>query len=483
MYQAASARDGVQGGAWSSAKTATIGSAFILIVTGLNLAWVFARLFVQVPIGANEGWNAIHAARALSGLPLYPAADSFMFNNYPPLSFYIVGAVGVLLGDNIIAGRVLSLLATLAIGVNIGIIVRNLGGTVLYAIFAGCLWLGIVSKSYLLYVGVNDPQLLAFAVMTAGFALFTYAPQRTVYLALAALVMVVAGFIKHNELAMPLACTAWLAWYDRKALLRWLGFSLLFLAIGFAVCLAAYGPAFFHQLMTPRTVSLYNVVSLLGWLQGFVIPMAVWILFVRAARPTAEFRLVSLLLVFGCVAFVVTRIGEGVNINCLFDWIIAACIAAGVLLSRLDQSRLSARFGVVTTEALIVGALCLRLVLLPSGDLIRFVTEPRLLDELLARQAAVRADVAWMAQQRGPAMCDELALCYWSGQTSGYDQFNAGQAFLTGKRSEAELARQITAGAFPLIAAYPGSVLIVPARAAGLTERAGASGSLLFTAP
>lgn len=88
-----------------------------------------------------------------------------------------------------------------------------------------------------------------------------------------------------------------------------------------------------------------------------------------------------------------------------------------------------------------------------------------------------------MAQQRGPAMCDELALCYWSGQTSGYDQFNAGQAFLTGKRSEAQLMRQITAGAFPLIAAYPGSLLIAPARAAGLTERPGASGSLLFTAP
>lgn len=472
--------DGVQ----ATAVVAWSGVLFILAVAALQLAWAFERLPYHVPIGANEGWNAIHAARAMLGAELYPPADAFMFDNYPPLSFYIVGALGLLTGDNIIAGRMASLAATFVIGLNIAVVVRHLGGTRLYGILAGCLWLGIVSKSYLLYVGVNDPQLLGFAVMTAGLAIFTVAPSRTGILALASLVMVASGFIKHNALAIPLACTVWLAWQDRRALLRWLGFSLLFLALGFAACALSYGAAFFEQLLMPRTYSLHNVVSLLGWLQGFIIPLALWIAFVVTTKPDAAFRLVSLLVLFGGVVFVATRIGEGVNINCLFDWIIAVCIAAGVLLSRLDQSRLSARFGVATTAALIVGALCLRLVLLPSSDLMRYLTDPRQHEALRAGDAAFRADVAVMARLPGPALCDELALCYWSGHAAdaSYDQFNAGQAFLTGARSQAELTRRIEAGDFPLIAAYPQSLLVAPARAAGLRERPAATVGFIFWA-
>jgi hypothetical protein len=51
---------------------------------------------LRIPLSYNEGWNAYFdqlAVGAGAG-PLYPAADSLVFNNYPPFSFYLVGAFG-----------------------------------------------------------------------------------------------------------------------------------------------------------------------------------------------------------------------------------------------------------------------------------------------------------------------------------------------------------------------------------------------------
>ena len=78
---------------------------------------------LHVPLGYNEGWNAYLAARAI-GLqdgPLYPPADTLVFNNYPPLSFYLVGLIGRGLagGDVIVAGRVVALASLLASAVGI----------------------------------------------------------------------------------------------------------------------------------------------------------------------------------------------------------------------------------------------------------------------------------------------------------------------------------------------------------------------------
>src|SRR3954451_7227709 len=63
-----------------------------------------------LPLDPNEGWNAYFADAAIHGGVLYPTADALITNNYPPLSFYFVGAVGYLMGDNIFAGRIVALL-------------------------------------------------------------------------------------------------------------------------------------------------------------------------------------------------------------------------------------------------------------------------------------------------------------------------------------------------------------------------------------
>lgn len=52
------------------------------------------RAFSNVEIENNEGWNAYFADAAMGKMPLYPSASQLITNNYPPLSFYIVGSIG-----------------------------------------------------------------------------------------------------------------------------------------------------------------------------------------------------------------------------------------------------------------------------------------------------------------------------------------------------------------------------------------------------
>jgi hypothetical protein len=386
------------------------------------------------------------------------------------------------IGDNIFAGRIISLLAVLVVAANVIQTVRNLGGTAAFGVFAGALWIGILSKSYLLYVGVNDPQLLAHAVMTTGFTIFTASPGQTRYVAAAAFVMVVAGFIKHNQFGMPLAITTWLVQHDRRTLARWIAFSSMFLALGFAICGLVYGTAFFAQLLTPRTYSFYNVIILLGWIQGFVIPLALWVAFVWLAPPQPQFSLISHLLVAGGIVFVVTRSGNGVSINSLLDWVIGASIATGIMLSHLSTSKLSHRHGVAVTSAAIVALLCLRMVVLPSNTTVRLLSDPSIVGNLREHEAAYRSDIAFMRQRPGPTICEDSSLCYWSGHTSLYDPFNAGQAFLTGARNLEALKRNVVAGQYKLLQLFEDSQLLEAARASGFIESYGtADGHIFFT--
>ena len=89
-------------------KLAVLGMA---LFCALGLWRAIATMGLRLPIDPNEGWNAYHAAAAMAGAPLYPGAQSTMINNYPPLSFYLAGALGRVLGDNIFAGRIVSLLS------------------------------------------------------------------------------------------------------------------------------------------------------------------------------------------------------------------------------------------------------------------------------------------------------------------------------------------------------------------------------------
>src|ERR1700716_1241342 len=106
-------------------------AAMLIGVFGLccaaGLYHAAAPVNLRVPFDPDEGWNAYLQSRAVSGEALYPASDSFLINNYPPLSFYLIGGLGALLGDNIVAGRIVSLASFLFLNGVIAACARAMG--------------------------------------------------------------------------------------------------------------------------------------------------------------------------------------------------------------------------------------------------------------------------------------------------------------------------------------------------------------------
>jgi hypothetical protein len=189
----------------------------LYVIAIWSFAWPVYRAFLNVEIETNEGWNAYFAdAAAMGKMPLYPSADQLITNNYPPLSFYIVGLVGRFVGDPVLAGRLLSLVAMVAIATTIVLSVRRLGGSGLAARISAAFFVATMSRFFISYVGMNEPQLFSEAIMAFGFLGFLIARSNDRGYIWPVLVMAFAGFIKHNIIAMPLTVFLWLGLHRRR---------------------------------------------------------------------------------------------------------------------------------------------------------------------------------------------------------------------------------------------------------------------------
>src|SRR5271170_5271363 len=97
------------------------------------MVWPVWRAGFPIEIAQNEGWNAYHADAAMGATngaaALYPPSDTLIVNNYPPLSFYVVGTIAKVTGvDALYVGRVMSLVAVVVLGGLIAKVIGELGG-------------------------------------------------------------------------------------------------------------------------------------------------------------------------------------------------------------------------------------------------------------------------------------------------------------------------------------------------------------------
>src|ERR1700679_267434 len=156
-------------------------------------------------LGHNEGWNAYYALAAMSGGNLYPAPDAFISNNYPPLSFYVTGLFGHLVGgDYVIAGRILSLLSLLIVARNIFAISRWLGADRAAAAMAVAIFVAMFGILTPEYIRQDEPQLFGHALVPSGAVIFLGRPATPSYMVLAAALMIAGGLVKQNLVTLPL---------------------------------------------------------------------------------------------------------------------------------------------------------------------------------------------------------------------------------------------------------------------------------------
>jgi hypothetical protein len=416
------------------------------IVCASGLWHAAAVLPVHMPLDPNEGWNAYHTAAMMSGGALYPGPDAYLVNNYPPLSYYVVGAAGLLAGDFIVAGRIVSLTAFAAIAAMLTLIARAMGASRLIS-FLPAAWFGAMLLLSSDYVGMDDPQMLAHAVSLAGLLVLVRKPDWRFAAPAAAALFVAAFFVKHNVVALPLAATLWLYWQKRRPVAdNFVFYGALFGLIGLMLFRFVFGLSLFDAVASARQYSTDALVDAFqGWLYWTGLPaIALLVLFLRMPRDPAV-RFTVLYAVIAAAIGTYFLGGAGVDPNVLFEADIALALGTALAVQRLAGWKALA----LATAA----AVPLLWSATTNTEWQRANLSAAIRHEEIA---TTHADIAFMAGRKGPAMCEMLAFCYWAGKPPAVDMFNIGQAFETGARSDAEIAAKVERKYYAVIQFDPG---------------------------
>ena len=417
--------------------------AFVLITLAL-VALALRPALHMVSINYNEGWSAYHVRNMLAGLGLYWPADAWVVNNYPPLSFLIVGAIARLGFDPLMAQRALSVAAFAACIVLVGLIILRTERDRFAAIAAATCLAATIAVNFEGALGQADPNMLAEAVMLAGLWLLVRRPDTASAQIGAALVMGVALFIKHNIITLPVSVALWLLVHDRRAALRFAVTGVLVGAIGLGASGLAYGRDFWTSLATPRP---WLLVSGMQRAMLFLAPLKPFALFglLAAVIPAGRgARLFALNLAIAAPLAVVQLLGRGTGVNILFETIVAGALCAGVVVARLP-----ALLGGGWARLALIAALGFTAWFSP--EVTRF--EKMLGSTDLMRQVGeTRAAVDMLRAAGEPVLCEKLVLCYWAGRAEVMEPFNYGQKVMTGHMDQAPLVTRIAAGEFKAIA-------------------------------
>lgn len=408
--------------------------------------FVLLRIGVTAPqhitLNANEGWNAYHAASVNAGQPLYPSPPGLVVTNYPPLSFYIVGAFGRVVGDVMLAGRLLSLVSFLVWAAALALTARRLGCSWTEAGFAAVLLAVNILVFADYYVGVNDPQMLAHAAAAFGPLILLREPRSSGSLFASALLFTASLFIKHNLVAVPLACVVWLMSYDRRSGWRLMAFGALLGIAALGACVALFGPGFLEHLTSPRSVSAAKLLTMTrGWIPVAAFPLAVLALLVARAGHDRRVAFGVTLATISTLVTVWSFGMAGVYWNMAFDAAWALCLVAALALNRLPAGSdiATARL----RAALVAGYLALPGAVVASNATIHWGSPRFWIDPRWAEVDSSQREIEFLAAHHGRVLCENLALCYWAGKPAEVDFFSLSERTLRRPGSEDELLQLV----------------------------------------
>jgi hypothetical protein len=407
------------------------------------LAWPVWRAQFLFEIWPTEGWNAYLQDAAAQGRPLYPPVDALTANNYTPLSFYAIGSLGKIFGDNLFVGRAVSIVALLFVAIEILLAVRNLTGSTAGSLFGAAWYVAIMARNSTTYIATNDPQLAGEAIMGAALVWFLARDKagKSSYLPL--LLMVAGGFWKHNLLAIPMTAIAWLIINTgRRAALPILVSGLACLA-GLGVCLTLFGSDFIGNLLANRQYALANVLTNIGHLQWSALALAIWAAWAVFNRDSRAARFTALHIGLGLLVCIMQWFGHGVSGNAEFDLILALGIGIGVTFARIEMSWLGRRIGAARTRDVMTVALLLRLVIADRQETALMIFSPDFRASVFLAQRIAQQEIAAVSAISGDVACSNKVICRAAGKPFVVDEFKMEELVTTGKATDAEISALI----------------------------------------
>ena len=305
----------------------------------------------------------------------------------------------------------------------------------------GALWYAAMMANHSeLYIGTNDPQLAGEAIMGAALVWFLARDRSGRSAQPPLLLMVIAGFWKHNIIAMPLTAIGWLLLRDGSARAarprsRWRRC----LSVGRS-CTAIFGRPFLQNLFATREYAWAHVVGHIGHLQWSALALLIWASWAWSARASRAARFTTLHVGIGLSACILQWFGHGVGRNAEFDLIIALGIGVGVAFERIETSLLAMRIGVDRSRDLLLILLVLRLVVSDRQGSALVLLSPPFRSSFAAGQQTVRDEAARVAAMPGDIFCRNKVVCRAAGKPFVVDEFKMEELVATGKATDADIA-------------------------------------------
>jgi hypothetical protein len=415
---------------------------FLLLLAAAAWCGYLWRAFLPLQIGGNEAWNATHTLRWLNGLALYPDRDALLVNNYPPLSFFIHGFLTPVTGTPVLAGRLLSLASIPIAGLAVAGIIAELGGRRLAAATGAVFFVAAMSIGAPFYVGMNDPSVLALAVMSLGLWLVLRAESRKQTAVPALLLMVLAGFIKHNLVATPLVAVVWLFLMRGRRTTGEAAVAILAALGGLAVCFMGFGPAFFDNLLMPRTTHWQHLFlnwEYLPW-DGIIVCCA-WLF---SASDNRAKRFVALYLPIAFFLFMLQKTGEGVALNAQFEVVVATAIGAGFGLVHF-VSKAHENTGTARQAAVFLTIIMIKQTAWFGYNGAAQPLSAEFRARIAERAAITLLEIEKIRSRQGPIQCSVTLVCVLAGHPLQLDDFGLSQRVATGTWTKDELERRVLA--------------------------------------
>jgi hypothetical protein len=424
-----------------------IGAIVCLVVLALFFLWFpLSRIDTFQQVNYNEGWNSYRQQMASRGLLLYALPPDLAVTNYPPLSFHLIGFLGKLTGDMTAAGRWVALLSLISIALLVALLVRLASAPWRLGIYASILfltWLAVLSPDR---IGMNDPHLFGMAFSFLGLYLYARRPESDGWLCGSAMAFITGLFIKQSLIALPAAVALHLlierAW---RRFAIWTA-AMILLAGMFLVLSLRDGEYFWAHLLTPRHYSfLYGWLnSLLPYLlrcQVALVAALFWCIWTRKTHPRGV--LVAALAVSSAVGIWFAG-GDGVDKNVLFESLASLAIATAIAVGDLDPIVQRLRFGQWLLPVLLAAPAVGCLMIAPT----QFPADRQMARLMPKLETDIAQAVEFLKARPGPALCENLLLCYESDKPLLYDAFFVDSQIRVGRVAESDIVRMINGGQF-----------------------------------
>jgi hypothetical protein len=418
---------------------------FVVILVLLSC---FIRTGFHFSLDYNEGWNASYAQKVLNKEMLYAGSSPYIYNNYPPFSFYIIAFLSKASGDVLITGRYLSLFSVLLISFIVALIIKEKGGDLYETVFSGVFCIGLFSILANHYVGMNDPQL--FGNLLGTIALFVYIKSNKKLMFLIAFLLTLSVFIKHSLIILPISLLLDLFLDNYKKALRFILFMCINISVFIALLFIMSEQQFLFQIFNYESSRNFSVFQLiynssfeLAWIQiPLVVGLISLFLFLKGgiARTILIYTLVSL------IVGVYFTGGSGVDVNVFFDLFISLSVAVGFTLT-YARNFLNKGGSTKSIYWLLPFIVSFGLILQSPGKIIR----PGLYKRYVEKEKEFFNDTDILKEHAGMMITEDILLSYYSGKEFVFDAFNVSQLLQSGKLDENKLIGDIEKGKYSII--------------------------------